>query len=102
MMRNGILLIEKSPSEILSQIETDSLEEAFLRLCMKQESESPNHSKYKNLIQRKPEFEEENSMLSVRRSILMKNSKIETNQTSLSKMGALMSKTITSLARQPT
>lgn len=35
MMRNGILLAEDSPQNILSRYEVDSLEDAFLQLCMK-------------------------------------------------------------------
>ena len=35
MMRNGILLAEDSPQNILSRYEVDSLEDAFLHLCMK-------------------------------------------------------------------
>lgn len=34
-MRNGILLAEDSPQNILSQYEADSLEDAFLQLCVK-------------------------------------------------------------------
>lgn len=34
-MRNGILLAEDSPQNILSRFEVDSLEDAFLHLCMK-------------------------------------------------------------------
>lgn len=35
MMRNGILLAEDTPQNILSRYEVDSLEDAFLQLCMK-------------------------------------------------------------------
>ena len=35
LMRNGILLAEDTPSNILQRHEVDSLEEAFLRLCVK-------------------------------------------------------------------
>lgn len=38
LMRNGILLAESSPLSIVKQLECDSLEEAFLRLCTKQGS----------------------------------------------------------------
>lgn len=34
-MRNGILLAEDSPSNILTHFEVESLEDAFLQLCMK-------------------------------------------------------------------
>lgn len=34
-MRNGILLAEDAPQNILSRFEVDSLEDAFLQLCMK-------------------------------------------------------------------
>lgn len=34
-MRNGILLAEDSPQNILSRFEVESLEDAFLQLCMK-------------------------------------------------------------------
>lgn len=34
-MRNGILLAEDSPSNILVRHEVENLEEAFLKLCMK-------------------------------------------------------------------
>lgn len=34
-MRNGILLAEDAPQDILSRFEVDSLEDAFLQLCMK-------------------------------------------------------------------
>lgn len=34
-MRNGILLAEDSPQTILTRFEVDSLEDAFLQLCMK-------------------------------------------------------------------
>lgn len=34
-MRNGILLAEDTPQNILSRYEVDSLEDAFLKLCMK-------------------------------------------------------------------
>ena len=34
-MRNGILLAEDSPQNILTRFEVDSLEAAFLQLCMK-------------------------------------------------------------------
>lgn len=34
-MRNGILLAEDTPHNILSRYEVDSLEDAFLHLCMK-------------------------------------------------------------------
>lgn len=36
MMRNGILLAEDSPQNILTRYNADSLEDAFLQLCMKQ------------------------------------------------------------------
>ena len=35
LMRNGILLAEDSPQNILSRFEVDSLEDAFLQLCMR-------------------------------------------------------------------
>ncbi|KAG5674743.1 hypothetical protein PVAND_004694 [Polypedilum vanderplanki] len=35
LMRNGILLAEDSPQSILSKYEVDSLEDAFLQLCVK-------------------------------------------------------------------
>lgn len=35
LMRNGILLAEDTPQNILSRYEVDSLEDAFLKLCMK-------------------------------------------------------------------
>jgi hypothetical protein len=34
-MRNGILLAEDAPQNILSRFEVDSLEDAFLQLCMR-------------------------------------------------------------------
>lgn len=34
-MRNGILLAEDTPLNILSKLQVDTLEEAFLKLCMK-------------------------------------------------------------------
>lgn len=34
-MRNGILLAEDAPQNILSKFEVDSLEDAFLQLCMR-------------------------------------------------------------------
>lgn len=34
-MRNGILLAEDTPQNILARFEVDSLEDAFLHLCMK-------------------------------------------------------------------
>ena len=34
-MRNGILLAEDAPQNILSRFEVDTLEDAFLQLCMK-------------------------------------------------------------------
>lgn len=34
-MRNGILLAEDAPQNILSRFEVESLEDAFLQLCMK-------------------------------------------------------------------
>lgn len=36
MMRNGILLAEDSPQNILNRYNAESLEDAFLQLCMKQ------------------------------------------------------------------
>lgn len=36
MMRNGILLAEDSPHNLLNRYSADSLEDAFLQLCMKQ------------------------------------------------------------------
>lgn len=42
-MRNGILLAEDSPQNILSRFEVDSLEDAFLQLCMKHgDSDEPD------------------------------------------------------------
>jgi hypothetical protein len=35
LMRNGILLAEGAPQDILSKCEVDSLEDAFLQLCVK-------------------------------------------------------------------
>lgn len=35
LMRNGILLAEDSPENLLSRFEATSLEDAFLQLCMK-------------------------------------------------------------------
>lgn len=35
LMRNGILLAEETPLNIITQLEVANLEEAFLRLCMK-------------------------------------------------------------------
>ncbi|KAL7040383.1 hypothetical protein ACKWTF_000370 [Chironomus riparius] len=39
LMRNGILLAEDTPLNIISRHEVDNLEEAFLKLCMKRGSE---------------------------------------------------------------
>lgn len=36
-MRNGVLIEEGTPQDILTKYETDSLESAFLLLCYKQE-----------------------------------------------------------------
>lgn len=38
LMRNGVLLIEEPPATILEKFATECLEEAFLKLCLKQES----------------------------------------------------------------
>ena len=37
LMRNGILLAEDTPSNIISRHEVENLEEAFLKLCLKKE-----------------------------------------------------------------
>ena len=34
-MRNGILLAEDSPSNVMNRMNVDNLEEAFLRLCLR-------------------------------------------------------------------
>lgn len=38
-MRNGILLAEDSPSNIITRFQVENLEEAFLQLSLKQESD---------------------------------------------------------------
>lgn len=38
LMRNGALIAEDSPQNILDKLETNNLEEAFLKLSLKQES----------------------------------------------------------------
>lgn len=38
-MRNGILLAEDSPANIITRFQVESLEEAFLQLSLKQESD---------------------------------------------------------------
>lgn len=44
-MRNGILLAEDSPQNILNKYEADTLEDAFLQLCVKHgESDEANHN----------------------------------------------------------
>jgi hypothetical protein len=36
-MRNGVIIEEKSPQDILTKCNTDSLESAFLELCCNQD-----------------------------------------------------------------
>lgn len=38
MMRNGVLLAEDSPSNILSMYRTEKLEDAFLQMCLEQQT----------------------------------------------------------------
>lgn len=46
LMRNGILLAEESPRNIMEKYQCDTLEEAFLKLCTKQESQQKLEFKY--------------------------------------------------------
>lgn len=50
MLRNGQLLAESSPNELLERFQTDSLEEAFLTLSQQQAEDSQGN----NLIPNPP------------------------------------------------
>lgn len=97
-MRNGVLLIESPPSEILFRLETNSLEQAFFRLCMDQESAGnssqnvfTNSNKQISDGQFKlPEIEREITKLPMNGS--MQKPKVKTNPTSINKLGALIRK----------
>lgn len=43
-MREGKLLAENNPEIILRTLESDSLEDAFLKLCLKEDSNSKNNN----------------------------------------------------------
>lgn len=42
MLRNGVLVAEDSPTNLLHQFDTDSLEFAFITLCKKQDRDKQN------------------------------------------------------------
>jgi ABC-type multidrug transport system ATPase subunit len=45
LMRNGSLLAEDSPSQLMTIYGLNSLEDVFLKLCVKQESKTKSHDR---------------------------------------------------------
>lgn len=96
-MRNGTLIKETSPSEIMSLTNTSSLEEAFYNLCHGQESSSCSyHKRVKESSISEEIFSKEENFTEFKISNYLKRS----HRTS-KKMFALIKKSIYSFVRQP-
>lgn len=55
LMRNGVQVAEDSPRKIISLMESESLEEAFLKLCLNQHNQVPHRKRDENIL---PEISE--------------------------------------------
>lgn len=117
MMRNGILLAEDSPKNLLSRYNVDSLEDAFLQLCMKQGvseeadqnlqrveaiQELPQITDGKEPMKRKNSIESNNTDtcctdLSCNKKSFVKSLKFTTKR----RMKALLTKNFLQMFRQP-
>lgn len=125
-MRNGILLAEDSPNNILQKFESDSLEDAFLALSQKQgkseEADQTRNQKdaisnvmtsvdvIENIPSEKPSSIVERAKPILKRNLSSSQSQDEKSTSSLKdklsftshrRMKALMTKNLVQLLRQP-
>jgi hypothetical protein len=116
-MRNGILLAEDSPTDILTRYNVESLEDAFLQLCMKQgvseeadqslrqvetKTDMPQITDGKEPIKRKNSIESNNTDtccadLNCNKKSFVKSLKFTTKR----RMKALLTKNFLQMFRQP-
>nr|XP_022905336.1 ABC transporter G family member 20-like isoform X2 [Onthophagus taurus] len=74
LMRNGTLLTEGSPSELLTSFNTDTLEDAFLKLCKQHESGIMfNQNVQENYFEEEREFRSNSFLISKQKLTINKN-----------------------------
>lgn len=117
-MRNGILLAEDTPTNIMIRFESNSIEDAFLLLSQRQgtseEADRRTFIREKLSAIASPDLKEKNDDViipeierkdSIRRSKCSQDRKVELRNkiffTSKSRMKALLTKNLVQLTRQP-
>lgn len=91
LLRNGALIAEDSPMNLLAKLETESLEVAFLKLCEKQDCKNFNENQLTKSDSHVTRFVEQN---------LERQSK--STSTRMLKIKALTMKNFRQIIRRPT
>lgn len=94
-MRNGVLLAEDSPSNILHRFHVDNLQDAFLQLSTKQENNLNGPIESETQI----EFTEINTIQD--NAIISEEQNVNTSTKYGIKMKALVNKNLIQMLRQP-